>query len=407
MYSSQASRGFTLIELLVVIAIIAILAAILFPVFPRAREKARQTTCMSNQRQIAAAVLMYVQDHDETFPSEAAMWQAVNFSPQELICPDKGGLANTYLYNHNLSNIALGSIPSPSDVFCTIEGTHIGTPNSNPPTFSNVAYGISDIEYRHNGQFNASYCDGHCLTTTDPGELGAVAWFRADSGVAVTTGLKLTSWASYNSNASLSNVAVNEYYVPSGLKGIDTVDFPSGAGMNAQGGWSAATNITYFTIFEVFATVGQPTQTNYLAAFTCNGSSQSRYLAITNGKLKLNSQTRYVSIANGRINLRLSNENITVSSPGSSYHDDRLHLLTISSSNAGTVMTIDGNPSTTVATAIPTTAITIGGLALGYWPGGGNGAGQTQYAEVIFYPQVLSSADMYNMVVSLRSKYGI
>jgi prepilin-type N-terminal cleavage/methylation domain-containing protein len=61
--------GFTLIELLVVIAIIAILAAILFPVFAQAREKARQSTCLSNFKQIGLGVMMYVQDWDETYPS--------------------------------------------------------------------------------------------------------------------------------------------------------------------------------------------------------------------------------------------------------------------------------------------------------------------------------------------------
>lgn len=59
--------AFTLIELLVVIAIIAILAAILFPVFAQAREKARQTACMSNLRQVGLAVLQYAQDNDESF----------------------------------------------------------------------------------------------------------------------------------------------------------------------------------------------------------------------------------------------------------------------------------------------------------------------------------------------------
>ena len=65
-YSQHA--GFTLIELLVVIAIIAILAAILFPVFAQARAKARQASCLSNEKQITLAILQYVQDYDETLP---------------------------------------------------------------------------------------------------------------------------------------------------------------------------------------------------------------------------------------------------------------------------------------------------------------------------------------------------
>ena len=64
----RTSTGFTLIELLVVIAIIAILAAILFPVFSRAREKALQTSCLSNQKQIGMAILMYATDNDSNYP---------------------------------------------------------------------------------------------------------------------------------------------------------------------------------------------------------------------------------------------------------------------------------------------------------------------------------------------------
>ena len=64
----MTKKGFTLIELLVVIAIIAILAAILFPVFAKAREKARQASCLSNLKQLGIAMFMYTSDYDGVFP---------------------------------------------------------------------------------------------------------------------------------------------------------------------------------------------------------------------------------------------------------------------------------------------------------------------------------------------------
>ncbi|BDI28971.1 hypothetical protein CCAX7_10220 [Capsulimonas corticalis] len=72
--SPVRQSAFTLIELLVVIAIIAILAAILFPVFAKAREKARQISCASNQKQLGLGFIQYVQDNDETFPLGATTY---------------------------------------------------------------------------------------------------------------------------------------------------------------------------------------------------------------------------------------------------------------------------------------------------------------------------------------------
>jgi prepilin-type N-terminal cleavage/methylation domain-containing protein/prepilin-type processing-associated H-X9-DG protein len=77
----QSRRGFTLIELLVVIAIIAILAAILFPVFAQAREKARQTSCLSNTKQIGLGLMMYCQDNDETYPINIYLGQHPSGGP--------------------------------------------------------------------------------------------------------------------------------------------------------------------------------------------------------------------------------------------------------------------------------------------------------------------------------------
>lgn len=91
-------KGFTLIELLVVIAIIAILAAILFPVFAKAREKARQTSCASNEKQLGLAMIQYCQDYDENWPGSTNYTGAVGTPPHGWAGQIYGYLKSTGVY---------------------------------------------------------------------------------------------------------------------------------------------------------------------------------------------------------------------------------------------------------------------------------------------------------------------
>src|SRR5690349_15983360 len=116
----RTGRGFTLIELLVVIAIIAILAAILFPVFARARENARRTSCQSNLKQIALGIFQYTQDYDERYPSRfygngvnyggawAAVVQPYVKSEQLFQCPSEPTAPGVPFADHDTAAIDYG-----------------------------------------------------------------------------------------------------------------------------------------------------------------------------------------------------------------------------------------------------------------------------------------------------------
>ena len=187
-------RGFTLIELLVVIAIIAILAAILFPVFAKAREKARQSSCLSNFKQLALACLSYSQDYDEQMANlgdniggTVYWWWVDKVGPyvkntQVLYCPSyKGGYGIGY--NAQISSYwgaakGLGSFVRPAENIMLAETSGATRGNvdyaggcygvcagfgaaatraafvNGPPTSGSAAV-------RHNEGANFAYIDGH------------------------------------------------------------------------------------------------------------------------------------------------------------------------------------------------------------------------------------------------------
>ncbi|MHB8994047.1 MAG: prepilin-type N-terminal cleavage/methylation domain-containing protein [Armatimonadota bacterium] len=196
--SHSTRRGFTLIELLVVIAIIAILAAILFPVFAKAREKARQSSCLSNVKQLGLAALMYAQDYDELlFPRCSGLWtDAVNRivwlprvgypsllgpyikSNQLGICPSSPGRIG---YGYNVffigGLVSLGSIARPAEIVLITDDTFGSmtcyTPSQGYQTWganfvtpegaqgASIVWGVNCPYGRHNEMANVAFCDGH------------------------------------------------------------------------------------------------------------------------------------------------------------------------------------------------------------------------------------------------------
>jgi prepilin-type N-terminal cleavage/methylation domain-containing protein/prepilin-type processing-associated H-X9-DG protein len=150
---STNRRGFTLIELLVVIAIIAILAAILFPVFAQAREKARQTACLSNMKQIGVGLMMYTQDYDETPPPGND--GVVNFADPAVYAATPNFLGSLIPYTKNTQIFACPSVQdistatdpaqlqkptSVSDASYYGNGVVMGRPISDIPAPANIAY---------------------------------------------------------------------------------------------------------------------------------------------------------------------------------------------------------------------------------------------------------------------------
>jgi prepilin-type N-terminal cleavage/methylation domain-containing protein/prepilin-type processing-associated H-X9-DG protein len=185
--------GFTLIELLVVIAIIAILAAILFPVFGRARENARRSSCQSNLKQIGLGVMQYTQDYDERYPmryyggatplavQNANSWRRQIFpyvkSAQLFLCPSNSN--NTGVAEDSVpATMAAAGLPGGSPVFYrsyAINGAN--TFGGTPPSEYDRAASLSEIPMTSECILVAEFSQGRPFTgDITNAEWGDPAW---------------------------------------------------------------------------------------------------------------------------------------------------------------------------------------------------------------------------------------
>jgi len=211
-------KGFTLIELLVVIAIIAILAAILFPVFARAREKARQITCASNLKQMGLAFLMYNSDYDETFVTNP-MWktklQPYIRNTQINYCPSRRSLPWYYGQGYNCgvpagrgSAVAAGfvgrseamiSSPSAKILVAEWDRCNSGPPCGDPGLYDGGATCYWACTKVHNGGSNLLFGDGH-VKWLDPSVYHSDMDHADDTGNPVPAGARPVAegvWRTY------------------------------------------------------------------------------------------------------------------------------------------------------------------------------------------------------------------
>jgi prepilin-type N-terminal cleavage/methylation domain-containing protein/prepilin-type processing-associated H-X9-DG protein len=191
-------RGFTLIELLVVIAIIAILAAILFPVFAKAREKARQSSCLSNLKQLALGILQYAQDYDEMYPMTRVgtiYWCPVSGQPAGLLDPyirntqvfKCGSTASsTYCYGLNRRLYGLWVENTTDNTPCAMAQVEFPAQKLSITDSSNDYYIYNDTNVNgfgvfdpHNEMGNAAFADGHVKAIKPhPYNSNSTYWYR-------------------------------------------------------------------------------------------------------------------------------------------------------------------------------------------------------------------------------------
>ncbi|RYX82676.1 DUF1559 domain-containing protein [bacterium] len=228
-FHNSRFSGFTLIELLVVIAIIAILAAILFPVFARARENARRSSCQSNLKQVGLGLMQYIQDYDERFPTVGAgntpSTQApygwadalqpylksvqIYQCPSDVTPPDPNPLSigyTDYAYNLGLARASGGSIPIGASQAQLDQAT------------LTVSLCETKLAGSTPGYFGTAYSAQRGGSSTDLASTGDIAWVVHLDGSNLAFADGHVKWYKGTPNSALSPkvYAVNATFLTSG-----------------------------------------------------------------------------------------------------------------------------------------------------------------------------------------------
>jgi prepilin-type processing-associated H-X9-DG protein len=359
---------------------------------------------MNNQRQIALAINMYVQDHDEAFmPNTSTVWSArlqPYNEPSLYDCPSKTGKGTNnkpeYVINNSVLGMALGDITDPSGTALIGDGEHPAT--TSPATNEGVAYSPTDFKLRHLTKVVVAYVDGHVgISSNLPAcappltvQTGLKLWMKAES----VTGSTVSSWT--------NNVSGGNPFIPGTaptlstnmVMGYPAVTFNGTSQYLDQAGTNIAGGDGGFTILVAARTRagGYGSQNDYYATAFVTESGAYFGMYRTSGGFwgeLWDTQARYTPkvawVADGTFGV------------GAVRYDKPSKVLSAA---------VNGGTAATVLTGGASATLTTGSVRLG---SNYNHSAYTgcDIAEILFYNVGLSDADLAAATSYLKLKYGL